>query len=59
MNEAKAKALVDAVENLIIAIGMGWDLDGVVHSATLAVRDFDPTTCLSDPGELPDAEPQS
>lgn len=34
--ETKVRAmreLQDATENLIIAIGMGWDLDGVIEEA--------------------------
>jgi thiamine pyrophosphate-dependent acetolactate synthase large subunit-like protein len=36
LTEAVAK-LHDATENLIIAIGMGWDLDGVVEVAQAAL----------------------
>lgn len=31
---AEIERLRDALENLLIAIGMGWDLDGVVAKAT-------------------------
>lgn len=30
--------LIEALENLIIAIGMGWDLDGVVEVSMSAVK---------------------
>lgn len=34
---AAAPVLHDAMENLLIAIGMGWDLDGVVEQARAAL----------------------
>lgn len=30
--------LVDTTENLIIAIGMGWDLDGVIEACQTALH---------------------
>ena len=32
-----APELLDALENLLIAVGMGWDLEGVVTAARTAV----------------------
>lgn len=34
---AAAPELLDALENLTIAIGMGWDLDGVVGAARAVI----------------------
>lgn len=34
---AAAPDLLNALENLTIAIGMGWDLDGVVDQAAAAI----------------------
>lgn len=34
---AAAPDLLDALENLTIAIGMGWDLDGVVEVSRAAI----------------------
>jgi len=32
-----APALLDALENLVIGIGMGWDLDGMIEQAQAAI----------------------
>jgi hypothetical protein len=34
---AAAPELLDALENLVIAIGMGWDLDGVIAVSEAAI----------------------
>ena len=36
---AEKERLLDALENLTIAIGMGWDLEGVVDVARAALAD--------------------
>lgn len=41
---AAAPELADALENLIIAIGMGWDLEGVVQVAQEAIAKARGTT---------------
>lgn len=35
--EARIKVLEAAAENLVIAIGMGWDLEGVINAARAAL----------------------
>ena len=36
---AAAPNLYDALENIVIGIGMGWDLEGLVDVANAALRD--------------------
>ena len=38
-----APALFDALENLVIGIGMGWDLDGLVDTARAALAAATPS----------------
>ena len=35
--DPRVRALVDASENVVIAIGMGWDLDGVCEALCYAL----------------------
>lgn len=37
------KRQIDAHENLLIAIGMGWDLDGVIEQSKAALSSFTTT----------------
>lgn len=34
---AAAPDLLDALENLVIGIGMGWDLDGIIEASNAAI----------------------
>jgi len=38
---AAAPDLLDALENLIIGIGMGWDLDGLIEAGNAALAKVD------------------
>ena len=45
LNKARARVakLEDAGENVIIAFGMGWDMDGVIEVLCAALKDVPPT----------------
>ena len=40
---ARVAKLEDAGENVIIAFGMGWDMDGVIEVLCAALKDVPPT----------------
>lgn len=37
-NTAEAQTLLDAAENVVIAFGMGWDMEGVIANLRAAVE---------------------